>query len=175
MNTHFLPLLLVITTGIFHNALTMESPAHNYLIKEKDALQCDDRKREIFVKTPLFMALCINASRDAQRSKDHFEKLLADMRSETIPATHQEVTLTQKEFFAGLIAHVAYLNDYLEGQHGAVFAVAINGKKTYLQFGPNMWNPNNISAAKFENMPAEELAALTLTYKSLLSKYSAKS
>jgi SUMO ligase MMS21 Smc5/6 complex component len=175
MNTRFVKLSLLFSALISQKAYTMESPEVVYLIKEEHANQCDDRKREIFVKTPLFMALCINASRDTQRSKHHFEKLLAAMRSETIPATHQEVTLTQKEFFAGLIAHVAYLNDYLEDQHGAVFAVAINGKKTYLQFGPNMWNPNNISAAQYENMPAEELAALTLKYKSLLTKYSKKS
>ncbi len=174
MNTHFHLLLLMVSTGIFHNAHAMEPAAYNYLIKEKDALQCDDRKREIFVKTPLFMALCINACGDTQRSQEQFEKLIADARAKAISITDEEVTLTQKEFFAGLIAHVTYLNECLEGPKGAVFAVAINGKKTYLQFGPNMWNPNNISAAKFENMPSEKLAALTLKYKSLLSKYSAK-
>lgn len=153
----------------------MESPTNNFLIKEKDALQCDDRKREVFVKKPLFMALCINAADDAQRSQENFKNLLAAMVSRKINVTDEEVTLTQKEFFAGLIAHITYLNDCLQGQHGAVFAVAINGEKAYLQFGPNMWNPNNISASKYENMPAVELAALTLKYKSLLTKHSKKS
>ena len=177
MNTHYLKFLLLISALAPQNSAAMESQAvtYSYLIKEEHAHQCDDRKREIFVKTPLFMALCVNAAHDTGRSKQNFEKLLAEVQKQTISVSNEEATLTQKEFFAGLIAHVKYAHECIEGPNGPLLAVLINGQETYLQFGPNIWNPNNIKALKYENMPAEDLAALTLHNKLTLSKYAAQS
>lgn len=170
MNSHFFKLVCLLCAFISQNLYAMELSKYDYLIKEEHARECDDRKRELFVKPPLFMALCLNAQADQGRSQHQFKELLERVRVQTINVSSEEIALTQKEFFAGLIAHIKYLNECLEGLNGPVMAVAINDQKTYLQFGPNMWNPNNIKASEFENMPVEKLAALTLKYKSLLSK-----
>lgn len=169
MNMHYLKLLLIIVL-IPATTITMESISHDYLIKEEHAQQRDDRKREIYVGKPLFMALCINAAHDTLRSKDTFKELLSRIENQTIEIS-EEATLTQKEFFAGLIAYVRSAHTVLEGSHGPLMAVIINEQKTFLQFGPNAWNPNNIKAMKFENMPVQELAVLTLQYKCVLAKH----
>lgn len=134
-----------------------ENQGPQYLISDEFAAQCEDRYQSVVLSRPLFQALVINAHDDKGRNKEPLNELVKRVNEKKIKVDTNIVYLSQKEFFGGLIAYVKKSAPHMEGPICPIFNVIINNWKTTMTFGPNFWNPNDVSIAVYhyaENQPA---------------------